>query len=444
MKKAKRRRSEWARNGAPFVFYGLVLFVLYLSSLYSYLLFHSLAEIFSIVVGCSIFILAWNSRQRLDNSYVLFLGTAYLFVSGLDLLHTLAYKGMGVFPGYDANLPTQLWIAARYCQSLSLLISPLFLHRKLNIYAVFVVYMAVTIAVLVVIFANVFPVCFVEGVGLTPFKKISEYIIAFLLVAAIAFLLYKRTAFDRHVLQWLVASLVLTVASELAFTLYSSVYGLGNLIGHFLKLIAFYLIYIAIVEMGLEKPQRLLFKNLKKNEKALKKALKDVKRLAITDPLTGLYNQRHFSTVAEKELRRACRYGRPLSAIMLDIDHFKRANDTYGHTVGDHLLQEVAQSFRLELRRVDVVGRYGGDEFVVLLPENDLDAARQVAERLRKSIARRRIATPKGTAKVTASLGVAAVDCAEITLEQLLARADQALYAAKESGRNRVSSSVHA
>ena len=128
---------------------------------------------------------------------------------------------------------------------------------------------------------------------------------------------------------------------------------------------------------------------------------------------------------------------------MLDIDHFKRTNDTYGHTVGDHLLQEVAQSFRQELRRVDVVGRYGGDEFVVLLPENDLPAARQVAERLRKSIARRRIATPKGSAKVTASLGVAAVDCEENTLEQLLARADQALYAAKQRGRNRVSSSSH-
>ncbi|MBN1255802.1 MAG: GGDEF domain-containing protein [Deltaproteobacteria bacterium] len=438
--KAKTRRSELARKGVPFVFYGLVLFGLYLSSLYSYLLFHNLAEIFVIVVGCSIFILALNSRQRLDNSYVLFLGIAYLFVSGLDLLHTLAYKGMGVFPGYDANLPTQLWIAARYCQSISLLISPLFLHRKLNIYPVFAVYTVVTIAVIAAIFANAFPVCFVEGVGLTPFKKISEYIIAFMFIAAIAFLLYKRTSFDRHVLQWLVASLVLTVASELAFTLYSSVYGFGNLVGHFLKIIAFYLIYIAIVEMGLEKPQRLLFKNLKQNEKALQAALKKVQRLAITDPLTGLYNQRHFSTVAEEELRRACRYGRSLSAIMLDIDHFKRVNDTYGHTVGDHLLQEVAQSFRQELRRVDVVGRYGGDEFVVLLPENDLAAARQVAERLQKSIARRQIATPKGSAKITASLGVAALDCEETTVEQLLSRTDQALYAAKKAGRNRVRS----
>lgn len=440
MKKAKRRLSEMARKGVPFVFYGLVLLGLYLSSLYSYLLFHSLAEIFSIVVGCSIFILAWNSRQRLDNSYVLFLGTAYLFVSGMDLLHTLAYKGMGVFPGYDANLPTQLWIAARYCQSLSLLISPLFLRRKLNIYPVFVIYTAVIAAVLAAIFANAFPACFVEGAGLTPFKKISEYLISFILLAAIAFLLYKRTAFDRNVLQWLVASLVLTIASELAFTFYVSVYGLGNLVGHFLKLIAFYLIYIAIVEMGLEKPQRLLFRNLKQNEQVLQKVLKQVRKLAITDSLTSLYTRRHFATVAEGEIKRACRYARPLSVIMLDIDRFKRVNDTYGHTVGDQILQGVAKSCRQELRKVDVVGRYGGDEFVILLPENDLAAARQVAERLRKSIAQRQLTTAKGSATVTASLGVATVDCEETTLEQLLSRADQALYAAKKGGRDRVQS----
>src|SRR5512137_1500118 len=103
----------------PLVFKGGILFGVFLTSLYSYILFHSLTEIFSIVIGCSIFILAWNSRRRLDNDFLLFLGIAYLFVSGLDLIHTLAYKGMGVFPGYDTNLSTQLWIVARYIQALS-------------------------------------------------------------------------------------------------------------------------------------------------------------------------------------------------------------------------------------------------------------------------------------------------------------------------------------
>jgi len=108
----------------------LSLFGLYLISLYSYLLFHSLAEIFSIVVAFGIFMLAFNSRRFVDNNYLLFLGIAYLYIAGLDLVHTLAYKDMGVFPDRDANLPTQLWIAARYLESLSFLIAPLFFWAK--------------------------------------------------------------------------------------------------------------------------------------------------------------------------------------------------------------------------------------------------------------------------------------------------------------------------
>jgi diguanylate cyclase (GGDEF)-like protein len=429
---------ELTTRYAPFFFSGLLLFGLYLTSLYSYLLSHSLAELFSVVIGCNIFIVAWNSRQRLDNHFFVFLGIAYLFVSLIDLLHMLAYKGIGVFAGYDANLPTQLWIAARYCQSLSLLVSPLFLRRKLNISLVVGIYVVVIAVGLVAIFADVFPTCYIEGVGLTPFKKISEYIISCILFFSIGLFFYKRGAFDSHVVRWLVASLVLTIASEMSLTLYTGVYDLINLIGHFFKLIAFYLIYIAIVEMGLEKPQRLLFQDLKHRERALQRALKDVQRLAITDPLTGLYNQRHFTTAAEAEVRRACRYGRPLSAVMMDIDHFKRVNDSYGHTTGDRLLQKVAEGCRKELRQADVVGRYGGDEFAIMLPEIDLAAAKQVAERLRRTIAQTQLKTAKGPARVTASLGVAAVDCDNIRLEALLSRADKALYVAKRKGRNQV------
>ena len=113
-----------------------VLVGLYATSLHSYLLFHALAEMFSVVVACSIFVLAWNTRRFLDNACLLILGIAYLFVGGIDLLHTLAYKGMGVFPRRGADLPTQLWIAARYLEAVSLLIAPCLLSRKLNAGAV--------------------------------------------------------------------------------------------------------------------------------------------------------------------------------------------------------------------------------------------------------------------------------------------------------------------
>jgi len=253
--------------------WALILFGLYLTSLYSYLFFHSVAEIFGIVVACAIFMLAWNSRRFLDNNYLLFLGIAYLFVAVLDVTHTLAYTGMGVFPGYATNLPAQLWVAARYTESISLLIAPIFLDRRLKIRFVFTGY-AAAVALLLnsILYWNIFPDCFVEGVGLTPFKKISEYIISLILLASIAAVIQKRKAFDTRVLRLLVASIIMTIASELSFTFYVYAYGLSNLIGHFFKIISFYLIYKAIIETGLTNPYKVLFRNLKQSEEVLRKS----------------------------------------------------------------------------------------------------------------------------------------------------------------------------
>ncbi len=250
-----------------------ILTGLYLTSLYSYLLFHGTAEVFSIVVACGIFMVAWNSRRFLDNNYLLFVGIAYLFVAGLDFVHTLAYTGMGVFPGSNTNLPTQLWIAARYLESTSLLIAPFFLDRKLKISMTFIGYAVVFAFLLASIFYwGIFPLCFVEGIGLTPFKKASEYLIMLILLAAIVVLIRNRKAFDRTVLGLLVASLAVTMASELAFTFYAHAYGFSNLIGHILKIISFYLIYRAIIQTGLVNPYALLFRNLKQSEENLREA----------------------------------------------------------------------------------------------------------------------------------------------------------------------------
>ncbi len=251
----------------------LFLVGLYLTSLYSYLLFHSLAEFFSIVVACGIFLVAWNSRRFLENNYLLFAGIAYLFVAGIDLLHTLSYTGMGVFQGYGTDLPTQLWIVARYLESISLLIAPLFLGRSFDIKTVFITYIgAVALLLGSIFYWDIFPVCFVESVGLTPFKKISEYLICLILIGAIASLNQKRGEFDQRVFRLLVASILLTICSELAFTFYVDAYDFSNMIGHFSKIISFYLIYKAIIETGLVRPYDLLFRNLKKNEEVLRES----------------------------------------------------------------------------------------------------------------------------------------------------------------------------
>ena len=248
----------------------IVLAVLYVISRENYLLFHGIAEVFSSVVAFMIFILAWHTRRLMDNDYLLFLGIAFLFIGVLDLIHMLAYSGMGVFKGYGTDLATQLWIATRYMEAFSLLIAPLFLARRLWVRLNFAVYSAVSALILLSIFYwDVFPTCYVEGVGLTPFKKISEYVISFILLLAIVVLFRTRERFDPTVFKLMVASIAVTIASELSFTLYVDPYGFFNLMGHYLKIISFYLIYRAIIETGLERPYDILFRDLKLREEEI-------------------------------------------------------------------------------------------------------------------------------------------------------------------------------
>ncbi len=239
----------------------------YLTSLHGYLLFHSLAELFSIVIACGIFMIAWNTRRLLQNHYLLFIGIAYLFVGGIDLLHTLAYKGMGIFEGHGANLPTQFWIAGRYVEAFSLLFATVFLHRKLAPRLALAAHGISTGLLLAsILYWKVFPDCFVEGMGLTAFKIYSEYAICAILLAAGGLLIRNSKAFNRNVLFLLVGSIAAAIAGELAFTTYLSVYGRANMIGHLLKIVSFYLLYKAIIETGLVSPCNLLFRELKQSE----------------------------------------------------------------------------------------------------------------------------------------------------------------------------------
>lgn len=165
-----------------------------------------------------------------------------------------------------------------------------------------------------------------------------------------------------------------------------------------------------------------------------------LKELSIRDGLTGLYNHAYFKTHLGEELIRAARFDRPLSIVLFDLDHFKSCNDTFGHRVGDELLEELADLLRTNLRAVDVCARYGGEEFVILLPETGSSLAIEVAERLRRIVEGHRFLVnhPKGPLAITISGGVAAFDRARSTPDLLLDAADHALYKAKADGRNRV------
>jgi len=262
--------SSASRAFLPLVYTSVVLLGLYKAGTYNYALFHSLVEIFSIVVGCGIFMLAWNARRFIDNNYLLFTGISFLFVAILDMLHTLSYGKLGMFPGYGENLSQQFWIAARYFQAASLCIAPFVLGRNLKRNHVLAAWSIVTVLVLFCLLSwQVFPDCLSEGGGETLFKIVSEYVISLALLTGMVLLLWRRSSFDKRVLRFLVMYFVLATVSEATFTVHAE-QGALPVAGHILKIISSFLIYKALVETGLVKPFDLLFRNLKNSERRLR------------------------------------------------------------------------------------------------------------------------------------------------------------------------------
>jgi diguanylate cyclase (GGDEF)-like protein/PAS domain S-box-containing protein len=170
-----------------------------------------------------------------------------------------------------------------------------------------------------------------------------------------------------------------------------------------------------------------------------KKTEEELLRLAATDPLTGAYNRREFSLMVEREALRSHRYHHALSLIMFDLDLFKKLNDSYGHTAGDKALQRFTTLCTNTLRNVDIFGRWGGEEFVALLPETDIEGASIIAERLRKVVGESVLTYNEHKITFTVSIGIAQFKDGETTIEGPLSRADSAVYDAKKAGRNRIS-----
>ncbi|WP_327037156.1 MASE3 domain-containing protein [Methanosarcina sp. 1.H.T.1A.1] len=259
------------------IFWAVVISLLHLINLSNNLFFHTLVELFSVIIAYVIFLVAWESKTFLENRYLLLIGISCFFFGTLDLLHTLSYERMGIFPG-GMNLSTQLWIASRYLEGGSFLIASLLLmsSRALSIKKdtspaekvrfareIFLAYTGVTLVLLLSIFVfRNFPVAYIEGVGLTAFKVISEYVISLTLVCSLILLYLKRDRFENHVFRLLAASIILTVLSELTATTFTQVDDFSFAIGHYFKLLSFYLIYTAIVSTGFSEPYSILFREL--------------------------------------------------------------------------------------------------------------------------------------------------------------------------------------
>lgn len=332
----------------------------------NYLLFHSLVEGYAIVVAVLIYVLALKTYNYSKNNYFLFVGIAYLYVGVIDFFHTIAYSGMGVFPGLGSDPPTQLWILARYVEAISLLFAPFYVKRAMSYVSVMITYGAVTCAgILSILWLKVFPTCFIEGYGLTLFKIASEYVICAILAVGIGWLYHNRLLYEDSIYETMVASMSITIISELSFTLYTDVYGFMNFTGHVLKAVSFILIYNGVIKAGLENPYRLIFRELKISSS--------------TDYLTGLVNRGGFYEQVEHLIEDSHKRNFDIGILLMDIDNFKIINDKYGHLFGDEVLKQFSNLIMGMIRKEDIASRFGGDEFIIITKatEKELDNIRQ-------------------------------------------------------------------
>ncbi len=264
------------------------MILLYLGSLYNYLLFHSIAEIFSVCIALTVFFITWNSKDFIKNNYLILIGIAYLFIGILDFIHTMAYPGMDIFTDYEYH-SNQLWVAARYFESIVLLISFILIKAKkqIRVSLLIAVYSVITALVLCsVLVWHIFPIAYIEGVGQTPFKIVSEYIIIVILISAVVMLRKNKKVFETKVYRVLLVSILCTIVSEFCFTTYVSNYGFANLLGHYFKILSFYFIYRAIIQTGIREPYDLIFREIKQAEQQLYKQNQILSDQVVSDELT--------------------------------------------------------------------------------------------------------------------------------------------------------------
>ncbi len=235
----------------------LTLLLLGLSSIH-FLWFHALAELFSIAVGVSLYLIARNSYHFTRNNFLLFLAQGFFWVAIIDTVHTLSYKGMGLIPGNDPNPATQLWLCARALEAVVLLLAPRFLDNHPLPKWSFGLLGTLSLGAIALVFLDVFPDAFVVGQGLTSLKVASEYVIIILLLLSGVRIYLHRGALDPALYRIMLGVIALTIISEFAFTLYIDVYGLSNLVGHLAKLWAFGLLLVAVSRWMLAHPFRLL------------------------------------------------------------------------------------------------------------------------------------------------------------------------------------------
>ncbi len=272
--------------------------------IYNYALFHTIAEMFAVTVAVSAFMVMWNTRRYIEDNYLLIIGISFAFIACLDVMHLLTFKGMGLFPGLSADPPTQFWIAGRALQAGVFLIAPSFVHRRPRVRTWFIWLSVVTAALAASIVVGIFPSCLGPD-GLTPFKILAEVVIIIVLIGAYTRLRLHSERFDPETLRLVSAAIIITAISEVTFTLYRDPFALMNFIGHFLRILAFFLLYRATVVKALTEPYAVLFRQLAQSADALTQSERQLRRAkGFSDAMTVIDSQINSTLDLDEVMRR--------------------------------------------------------------------------------------------------------------------------------------------
>ncbi|MCL4424390.1 MAG: GGDEF domain-containing protein [Firmicutes bacterium] len=427
-----------------------------------YLSLHTILEFLSIIVSFATASVIFLTRRHISHLDQMILALTFLIAGSIDLFHTLSYKGMPVFlTPSSAPKATTFWMIGRLVASSGFLAASFAFYRDYRfnfrlIWGVLIsLFFIAFVLVLVTYYPHYLPAMYVEGQGLTFLKKVLEYVVVFLLGLAASFYLagLGRPGQSQARIEegkTLAIAHVISIFSELSFTLYLNVYDLYNLLGHLYKVISYYLFYDALFAAAVLRPYNELMATKQELSLAhadleriveertleLRKTNVQLREASIRDPLTGAYNRRFLDEKLHDFIALDSSKMVLFSLLIMDIDRFKEINDLKGHVVGDQYLRNLVQVVKKTVRAYDLVGRYGGDEFIVVLPGVGSEQASLTADRIRKAL--REEAYPP----IEISLGLASYPGDGQDVETLIKLADSDLYVEKEAKRQQVLSSL--
>ncbi len=408
----------------PFIFFIVSSIFLIVISFLDYETFHFLTDFFSIFIGLMMFIIAINSRVFSSKSIYLVLAVSYLYVTSFELMHLLTFTGVGVF-GENLNHSYQYFASARMYEAISLVIVFLFINKpeKLNYKLSNIIGASVFIGAVLLIHFEMLGPHYIVGIGQTTLEIIANYITSLLFIVSI-FLIY-RSNLEKNQKDLLILVLILKAVAQILHIYFIDVGDIFQITAMMFRFASYAGLYIVFIRQTVNNPYMNVYKLFETKEKELIS-------LSQRDSLTGVYNHSlTFQRIEETILKIGSDY-KNLCVILFDIDNFKQINDTYGHMKGDEILTQITSAFDKLGFQDQLVGRYGGDEFVLAIPNFSKKDVANLFERINEYITN--IANDTGI-KVTFSAGVVLWKMGDNATD-LIRKADIKMYQSKENGKN--------